>query len=231
MREIVLDTETTGLEHEQGHRIIEIGAVELNGHIPTGRHYHVYINPERDIDARASEVHGMTYEMLKDKPVFADIVDEFLAFIADATLVIHNADFDMGFLNAELANIGRAALTKNKIVDTLAIARRKFPGAPASLDALCRRFGVDNSSRDKHGALLDSELLAEVYLELMGGKQPGLVFQANQSSDADGRSGATQQRHPQPRRATPLPGRISDQEKEAHGLFLDQLPVSAMWRH
>ena len=231
MREIILDTETTGLDPRQGDRIIEIGCLELVNLKATGRSFQYYIDPERRVSEKTIEMTGITDAMLEGKPKFKDIADEFLAFIGNDPLVIHNANFDMGFLNAELANIGRAALTKNKIVDTLAIAHRKFPGAPASLDALCRRFGVDNSSRDKHGALLDSELLAEVYLELMGGKQPGLVFQANQSSDADGRSGAMQQRHPQPRRATPLPGRISDQEKEAHGLFLDQLPVSAMWRH
>ena len=176
MREIVLDTETTGLEHEQGHRIIEIGAVELNGHIPTGRHYHVYINPERDIDARASEVHGMTYEMLKDKPVFADIVDEFLAFIADATLVIHNADFDMGFINAELSRLGQQTIGNDVVIDTLLMARQKFPGGQASLDALCRRFSIDNSNRDLHGALIDADLLAAVYIELIGGKQPDLMM-------------------------------------------------------
>jgi DNA polymerase-3 subunit epsilon len=176
MREIVLDTETTGLEHEQGHRIIEIGAVELNDHIPTGRHYHVYINPERDIDARASEVHGMTYEMLKDKPVFADIVDEFLAFIADATLVIHNADFDMGFINAELSRLGQQTIGNDVVIDTLLMARQKFPGGQASLDALCRRFSIDNSNRDLHGALIDADLLAAVYIELIGGKQPDLMM-------------------------------------------------------
>jgi len=176
MREIVLDTETTGLEHEQGHRIIEIGAVELNDHIPTGRHYHVYINPERDIDARASEVHGMTYEMLKDKPVFADIVDEFLAFIADTTLVIHNADFDMGFINAELSRLGQQTIGNDVVIDTLLMARQKFPGGQASLDALCRRFSIDNSNRDLHGALIDADLLAAVYIELIGGKQPDLMM-------------------------------------------------------
>ena len=176
MREIVLDTETTGLEHEQGHRIIEIGAVELNDHIPTGRHYHVYINPERDIDARASEVHGMTYEMLKDKPVFADIVDEFLVFIADATLVIHNADFDMGFINAELSRLGKQTIGNDVVIDTLLMARQKFPGGQASLDALCRRFSIDNSNRDLHGALIDADLLAAVYIELIGGKQPDLMM-------------------------------------------------------
>lgn len=176
MREIVLDTETTGLEHEQGHRIIEIGAVELNDHIPTGRHYHVYINPEREIDARASEVHGMTYEMLKDKPVFADIVDEFLAFIADATLVIHNAVFDMGFINAELSRLGQQTIGNDVVIDTLLMARQKFPGGQASLDALCRRFSIDNSNRDLHGALIDADLLAAVYIELIGGKQPDLMM-------------------------------------------------------
>jgi len=176
MREIVLDTETTGLEHELGHRIIEIGAVELNDHVPTGRHYHVYINPEREVDARASEVHGMTYEMLKDKPVFAEIVAEFLAFIADAKLVIHNASFDMGFINAELARLGQNAISDDIVIDTLLMARQKFPGGQASLDALCRRFSIDNSNRDLHGALIDADLLAAVYIELIGGKQPDLMM-------------------------------------------------------
>ena len=175
MREIVLDTETTGLEHDLGHRIIEIGAVELINHVPTGKHYHVYINPERDIDARASEVHGITNDQLADKPRFADIADDFLQFIDKATLVIHNASFDMGFINAELCRLQKPAISNDHVIDTLLMARQKFPGGQASLDALCKKFGIDNSDRDLHGALIDADLLAFVYIELIGGKQPDLM--------------------------------------------------------
>jgi DNA polymerase-3 subunit epsilon len=174
MREIVLDTETTGLEPAAGHRIVEVACLELLNHIPTGREYQTYLNPERDVPADALAVHGLTAEFLSDKPCFADIADALLQFIADAPLVIHNAEFDVRFLNAEFQRLGRPPLTGTRIVDTLQIARQKFPGAPASLDALCRRFAIDNSTRTKHGALLDTELLADVYLELMGGRQAGL---------------------------------------------------------
>ena len=173
MREIVLDTETTGLDPFQGHRVVEIGCVELLHRIPTGRSFHRYLNPERDMPAEAAEVHGLTAEFLKDKPVFAEIADEFLGFIGDAPLVAHNASFDVAFLNAELARLGRPGLAA-EIEDTMALARKRFPGAPASLDALCRRFGIDLSDRGKHSAKLDCELLAQVYLELVGGRQPGL---------------------------------------------------------
>ncbi|HZF36436.1 MAG TPA: DNA polymerase III subunit epsilon [Candidatus Angelobacter sp.] len=174
MREIVLDTETTGLDPAAGHRIVEVACLELLNHIPTGREYQTYINPERDVPADALAVHGLTAEFLSDKPRFADIADDLLTFIADAPLVIHNAEFDVRFLNAEFQRLARPPLTSTRIVDTLQIARQKFPGAPASLDALCRRFAIDNSARTKHGALLDTELLADVYLELMGGRQAGL---------------------------------------------------------
>jgi DNA polymerase III subunit epsilon len=174
MREVVLDTETTGLDPASGHRIVEIACFELVNHIPTGRSYQRYINPERDIPADAIAVHGLTAEFLTDKPRFAEIADELLTFIADAPLVIHNSEFDVRFLNAEFQRLERVPLDGNRIVDTLQIARQKFPGAPASLDALCRRFGIDNSARGKHGALLDTELLADVYLELIGGRQAGL---------------------------------------------------------
>lgn len=173
MREIVLDTETTGLSPKAGHRIVEIGCVELLNHVPTGAHYHVYINPERDMPDEAFRVHGLSDAFLADQPVFATVVGDFLDFITDAPLVIHNAEFDMGFLNAELKLLGFPALPMTRSVDTVRLARSKFPGAQASLDALCRRFGIDNSARTKHGALLDAELLAEVYLELIGGRQPG----------------------------------------------------------
>ena len=176
MREIVLDTETTGFEPSEGDRIVEIGAVELFNHLPTGRTYHQYINPKRNMPEAAFNVHGLSEEFLSDKPVFKDIAQEFTDFIKDSKLVIHNASFDMKFLNAELGWVNRPALPMHQAIDTLAIARRKFPGSPASLDALCRRFGIDNSSRTLHGALLDSEILAEVYLELVGGRQPDLVL-------------------------------------------------------
>lgn len=174
MREVILDTETTGLDPRQGHRLVEIGCLELINHMPTGAQYHVYLNPERDMPAEAFAIHGLSGEFLGDKPKFAEAVEEFLAFLGDAKLVIHNAEFDLRFLNAELDRLGFPAIPTSRGVDTVAIARRKFPGAPASLDALCRRFAIDNSARTKHGALLDAELLAEVYLELIGGRQPGL---------------------------------------------------------
>src|SRR5690606_19514629 len=174
MREIVLDTETTGLDPYSGHRLVEIGCVELKNHVPTGEFYHVYINPERDVPEGAFNVHGLSEEFLRDHPLFKDVVDDFLNFIGDDPLVIHNAKFDMKFLNAELEWLERDPIPYSQAIDTLAMARKKFPGSPATLDALCKRFDVDNSSRHKHGALIDSELLAAVYLELIGGKQPGL---------------------------------------------------------
>lgn len=183
MREIVLDTETTGISPRDGHRIIEIGALELMHHLPTGKKLHIYINPERDIDDGAVAVHGLTIAFLSDKPVFAEIVDEFLSFIGDAPLVIHNASFDMGFINAELDKIQHPPLPMDRAIDTLAMARKKFPGAQANLDALCRRFEIDNSHRDLHGALVDADLLASVYVELLGGRQPGLSLGAENKND------------------------------------------------
>jgi DNA polymerase III subunit epsilon len=173
MREIVLDTETTGLDPADGHRIVEIGCIELFNHVPTGRDFHRYVNPERPMDADAFAVHGITDEMLADKPRFTEIVDDLLAFLGEGRLVIHNAEFDLRFLNHELRLIGRPPLACSH-EDTLALARRRFPGAPASLDALCRRFAIDLTEREKHGALLDCRLLAAVYLELVGGRQPTL---------------------------------------------------------
>lgn len=173
MREIVLDTETTGLDPLAGHRVVEIGCIELVNMVATGRSLQLYLNPEMPMPAGAEEVHGLTDDFLSDKPLFADKVDELLAFLGDAQLVIHNAQFDLGFLNAELARVGRGKLV-NEYVDTVSMARRKFPGQRASLDALCERFSIDNTKRTKHGALLDSELLAEVYLELSGGRQRDL---------------------------------------------------------
>ena len=176
MREIVLDTETTGLSPQDGHRIIEIGALEMINHVSTGKTFHVYINPERPIDPDAMVVHGITDERVAGEPVFADLVDDFLNFIGDDQMVIHNAPFDMGFINAELERCGKTTLPMDRAIDTLVMARKKFPGGQASLDALCRKFGVDNSHRDLHGAMIDTDLLAEVYIELLGGKQPGLTL-------------------------------------------------------
>ena len=183
MREIVLDTETTGISSRDGHRIIEIGALELMHHLPTGNKLHIYINPERDIDEGAVAVHGLTSAFLRDKPLFVEIVDEFLSFIGDAPLVIHNANFDMGFINAELDKIQHPPLPMDRAIDTLAMARKKFPGAQANLDALCRRFEINNSHRDLHGALVDADLLASVYVELLGGRQPGLSFGTENKND------------------------------------------------
>ncbi|NCO03745.1 MAG: DNA polymerase III subunit epsilon [Alphaproteobacteria bacterium] len=177
MREIVLDTETTGMDPEKGDKMVEIGCVELINHIPTGRTYHQYLNPERDVPAEVVAVHGLTYERLKKEPTFGEVVSDFLDFIGnDSKLVIHNAAFDMKFINAEIKTYGFASIDPKRIIDTLDIARRKFPGSPANLDALCRRFGINNDNRTLHGALLDSELLAEVYLELLGGRQRGLMI-------------------------------------------------------
>jgi DNA polymerase-3 subunit epsilon len=175
MREIVLDTETTGLDPREGHRIVEIACVELVHHVPTGRVFHRYVDPGRDIPEDARAIHGLDAAFLASQPPFAAIVDEFLAFIGADRLVIHNAEFDLAFVNAELARLGRPPLGV-AYVDTLSLARRRFPGAPASLDALCRRFAIDLSERDKHGAEIDCRLLAEVYIELLGGRQPGLEF-------------------------------------------------------
>ncbi len=222
MREIVLDTEITGISPNDGHRLVEIGCLELFNHVATGKTFHTYVDPERDMPEGAFKVHGLSEEFLRGKPKFADIVDEFLAFIGDDPLVIHNASFDMGFLNAELKKIGRTALPMARAVDTLDIARRKYPGAQNNLDALCRRFGVDNSGRTKHGALLDSELLAEVYLEMMGGRQPGLVLQA----DFGGPAAQKTARTPRP---APLPSRLTDAEREAHDAFIASLGGEPLW--
>ncbi|MGC9418318.1 MAG: DNA polymerase III subunit epsilon [Rhodovulum sp.] len=229
MREIVLDTETTGFEPAEGHRIVEIGAVELWNHLPTGQTFHEYINPERPMPQEAFAVHGLGDDFLRDKPVFKFVGQKFLDFVGDAKLVIHNAAFDMKFLNAELGWLGLPQLPWEQAVDTLAMARQRFPGSPATLDALCRRFGVDNSVREKHGALLDSEILAEVYLELIGGRQPDLVLATGSEGSAkDG--GATQPAwRPRPR-STPLPPRVTEAEAEAHAEFVASLGDDALWK-
>jgi len=227
MREIVLDTETTGFEPSEGDRIVEIGAVELFNHLPTGRTYHQYINPKRNMPEAAFNVHGLSEEFLSDKPVFKDIAQKFTDFIKDSKLVIHNASFDMKFLNAELGWVNRPALPMHQAIDTLAIARRKFPGSPASLDALCRRFGIDNSSRTLHGALLDSEILAEVYLELVGGRQPDLVLSGPEvKTTKDGVPSADWRPAPRP---NPLASRLSETEKAAHETFIAALGSDALW--
>lgn len=230
MREIVLDTETTGFDAEGADRIVEIGALELINHLPTGRTFHVYINPERSMPKEAFDVHGLGDDFLRDKPKFAEIAAGFIDFISDdARLVIHNAAFDMKFLNAELRRAGHPVLPWSRALDTLMLAREKFPGSPATLDALCRRFGVDNSGRDLHGALLDSELLAEVYLELIGGRQPDLVLDepGTAAAGAGLRSeGPSRPRLPRPR---PLPPRLTAAEAEAHAAFVAKLGEEAVW--
>jgi DNA polymerase III subunit epsilon len=225
MREIVLDTETTGLDPQDGHRIVEIGAVELVNHVATGRTFHQYINPERDMPEDAFAVHGLSQAFLADKPVFAAVVDAFLAFVGEARLVIHNAAFDIRFLDAELRRSGRTPFGPARALDTLEMARRRFPGAANSLDALCRRFAVDLSGRTKHGALLDCTLLAEVYLELVGGRQPDLVLEVVTSRD--GRAlGAAWTPPPRPR---PLPPRITEAEAAAHAAFVAELGEGVLW--
>jgi len=228
MREIVLDTETTGFEPSEGDRIVEIGAVELFNHLPTGKNYHQYINPERKMPKEAFDVHGLGDDFLRDKPVFKAIAQDFLTFIGDAQLIIHNASFDMKFLNAELSWVNLPALPMARATDTLMLARRKFPGSPATLDALCRRFGVDNSGREKHGALLDSELLAEVYLELIGGRQPDFGLSPVQQAAATVTQVASDWR-PRPR-PTALPPRLTEAESAAHTAFIDRLGDSAIWK-
>lgn len=227
MREIVLDTETTGFEPTEGDRIVEIGAVELFNHMPTGRTYHQYINPQRPMPNAAFEVHGLGDDFLRDKPVFRDIAQAFLEFVGSDRLVIHNASFDMKFLNHELAGVGLPILPMAQALDTLLIARKKFPGSPASLDALCRRFGVDNSGREKHGALLDSEILAEVYLELIGGRQPDFALSSNSAQNTGGSESANEWR-PSPR-PKPLPSRLTEAEAAAHENFVQKLGEAAIW--
>ena len=219
-REIVLDTETTGLDPVDGDRVVEIGCLELFNHMPTGETFHVYINPQRDMPTAAFNVHGLSEDFLRTQPLFADVVGDFTDFIGDATLIAHNARFDMGFLNAELERAGRSLIPMAKVTDTLALARKKFPGAPASLDALCRRFEIDNSKRTLHGALLDAELLAEVYLELVGGRQPGLTLAVNATKTIAAAESVA--RPPRPHEPTP-------DELTAHEAFIREKVTDAMW--
>ena len=229
MREIVLDTETTGFDPDDGDRVVEIGAVELMNHVPTSRTFHRYIDPERAMPQAAFEVHGLGDDFLRGQPVFAEVAQAFLDFVDGAPLVIHNAAFDMRFLNFELARAGLPTIPEERAVDTLEIARRRFPGAGNSLDALCRRFGVDNAARTKHGALLDSEILAEVYLELIGGRQPRLVLDGRAGRRAGGSKDGRDDWRPLPRPA-PLPPRITEAEAAAHAAFVETLGPNALWR-
>ena len=223
-REIVWDTETTGFEPEAGDRIVEIGAVELSGHVPTGRVFHEYIDPQRDMPQGAFEVHGLSTDFLRGKPLFQEIGAKFLEFVGDAKLVAHNAEFDMKFINAELGWAGLPTIPAERAIDTLAIARRRFPGARNSLDSLCSRFGVDNSAREKHGALLDSEILAEVYLELIGGKQPVLEMAMPSAT-----SGPATSTGPAAARPRPLPPRITEAEIAAHAAHVAGLDGGGRW--
>ena len=224
MREIVMDTETTGFNPEAGDRIVEIGCVELFNHLPTGNTYHQYINPERDMPEGAFQVHGLSTEFLSDKPVFASVAQAFLDFVGDAKLIAHNASFDMKFLNAELKWAEKPQLPPSQSIDTLEIARRKFPGAQNSLDALCRRFGI-TTERELHGALLDSEILAEVYLELIGGRQPDLVLSVVSSNTQTG----VAVEWTVPKRPNALPPRITEAELSAHKEFVEKLGENAVW--
>jgi DNA polymerase-3 subunit epsilon len=225
MREIVLDTETTGLDPLRGDRLVEIGCVEMVNHMPTGQTYHVYLNPERDMPQEAFAVHGLSSEFLADKPLFATVAEEFLTFIGDAPLIIHNASFDIGFINHELGKVSRGAIPRDRLVDTLMLARRKHPGVSNRLDDLCSRYAIDNSKRTKHGALLDAELLAEVYIDLIGARQSQLIL-ASETIQAAG-SGMIETARRQ--RETPLAPRVSDEDRAAHRAFVATLGDKPLW--
>ncbi len=227
MREIVFDTETTGLDPLQGDRLVEIGCIELVNRFPTGKVFHRYLNPERDMPEAAFRVHGLSVDFLKDKPRFVEVVEELVLFLGDdARLVAHNAIFDLGFLNAELERVGKAAVSRDRLIDTLMLARRKHPGGSNRLDDLCARYRVDNSRRTKHGALLDAELLAEVYVELIGARQAmlGLAEAASDMADARGAMAVARSR-PQP-----LAPRVSDADRIAHRAFLATLGTTPIWQ-
>jgi len=227
MREIVLDTETTGLDPNQGHRLVEVGCIELLNRIPTGATFHAYLNPDRDMPAEAFAIHGLSSDFLRGHKRFGDICDEFLAFIGDDTpLVIHNAGFDHGFLCAELKRVERALIARERLVDTLALARRKHSAGPYNLDALCARYGIDNSRRTKHGALLDAEILAEVYLELIGGRQAQLGLAETAAKRVVGVDGIVVRRE----RPMPLAPRLSAAERAAHRAFVATLGADAIWQ-
>jgi DNA polymerase-3 subunit epsilon len=226
MREIVFDTETTGLDPHSGDRLVEIGCIELINRFPSGRTFHCYYNPERDMPDAAFKVHGLSIDFLKDKPLFAQKVGELIEFLGDAPLIAHNAMFDLGFLNAELERAKQIAVARERLVDTLMLARRKHPGGSNRLDDLCIRYKIDNSKRVKHGALLDAELLAEVYIELIGGRQTSLILvEAGRATVAVGAKAAIIVPRP-----TPLPSRLSDADLEAHAAFIATLGEKAIWR-
>jgi DNA polymerase III subunit epsilon len=225
MREIVLDTETTGLDPAGGHRLVEVACIELINRIPSGQTFQRYLNPERDVPPEAQAVHGLSVEFLKDKPAFSVVADDMLAFIGDAPLVAHNAGFDFSFLNAELERAGRPLLGRERIVDTLLLARRRHPAGPNSLDSLCARYGINNAHRTKHGALLDAELLAEVYLELIGGRQASLTLVESGQASITARQGVTVALQ----RPTPLPPRVTDEERGAHAALIATLGDKAIW--
>lgn len=222
VREIVFDTETTGFEYAKGHRLIEIGAVELINHMPTGKTYHQYINPEREVPEDAVKVHGLTYDFLKDFPIFDKVADQWLEFIGDAKLVAHNASFDMNFVNYELKQLGKPEMSWSNSIDTLEIARNMFPGARCSLDALCKRFEIDNSARSYHGALLDAQLLAEVYLELLGGKEPSLLL----DNDVEKKAAVSAQERVfrEPRQFA-----VEENLEELHRQFLEKSIKNPLW--
>lgn len=224
-REIVIDTETTGLSPQMGDRVVEIGGVELFNHIPTGRHFHKYVNPDRQMNADAFSVHGLSDEFLRDKPRFREVADEMIAFFGDATLIAHNAPFDVQFLNFELEKAGKPSLG-NTIIDTVTIARDKHPGARVSLDALCKHYGIDNSRRTLHGALLDSEILADVYLELIGGRQVALALVEDIRRPS---TGVTLVAHAAPQRPSPLPSRLDPQTLAAHMSLIKTMGEAALW--
>jgi len=229
MREIVFDTETTGLNPLGGDRIVEIGCVELFNRLPTGETFHVYLNPERDMPEAAFRVHGLSVEFLSDKPLFTDIAQDFIDFIGDAALVAHNASFDMGFINAELVRVNRPIIDSERVIDTLQIARRKNPFGPNSLDALCQRYNIDNSKRTKHGALLDSEILAEVYIELTDGRQADLGLATTESKPSE-RQKLDEGTSLRTKRPTALPNRLSEDELAAHGAFVATLSGDVIWK-
>jgi DNA polymerase-3 subunit epsilon len=225
MREIVFDTETTGLDPLQGHRLVEIGCIELVNRFPSGKTFHRYLNPERDMPAEALAVHGLTVDFLRDKPFFHEVVEELIEFIGDAPLIAHNALFDLGFLNSELDRCKKGLVARDRLVDTLMLARRRHPTGPNSLDHLCARYGIDNSHRTKHGALLDAELLAEVYVELIGGRQASLILvDTSRSVAAAGNGGAIVLPRP-----VPIAPRLSDDELAAHAQFVGRLGEKAIW--
>src|SRR5206468_9816845 len=225
MREIVLDTETTGLDPLRGDRLVEIGCVEILNRMPTGQTFHRHLNPERDMPAEAFAVHGLSSEFLADKPLFAHVAEDFLEFIADAPLVIHNASFDISFINAELDRIKRSPIARDRLVDTLLLARRKHPGVSNRLDDLCWRYAIDNSRRTKHGALLDAELLAEVYIDLIGARQSQLILAAEVRDSHTGASGEM----PRRQRLVPLAPRITEEDRDAHRAFIATLRDKPLW--